>query len=182
MTVWRIPTDLRAEAHSTSAAGENSIDLAAGWVTTPYLKAGDVVSSDRTSCLPKVVNYSLSSPRWPTRCTQAADTTLTEVTAAFQAAARTYRCSQRWTEPDPDREPKYRTDDSTAAGARSIPWHPGGCLWPAHNDVRGPGTVHRCGPSADGSLLTCSDTPAGGRCRDRISRRHRQTSRSCSAI
>jgi len=50
----QIPTDVRAEAHSTSAAGENYIDLLPLRDQPPYLEAGDVIFSDRTNSLPKV--------------------------------------------------------------------------------------------------------------------------------
>jgi phospholipid/cholesterol/gamma-HCH transport system substrate-binding protein len=81
----RIPADLRAEAHSTSAAGENYIDLLPLHDRPPYLKAGDVISSDRTSSLPKVGELltqltSLATSLPPKQL----DTTLTEVTAALQ--------------------------------------------------------------------------------------------------
>jgi phospholipid/cholesterol/gamma-HCH transport system substrate-binding protein len=81
----RIPADLRAEAHSTSAAGENYIDLLPLHDRPPYLKAGDVIASDRTSSLPKVGELltqltSLATSLPPKQL----DTTLTEVTAALQ--------------------------------------------------------------------------------------------------
>jgi phospholipid/cholesterol/gamma-HCH transport system substrate-binding protein len=81
----RIPADLRAEAHSTSAAGENYIDLLPLHDRPPYLKAGESISSDRTSSLPKVGELltqltSLATSLPPKQL----DTTLTEVTAALQ--------------------------------------------------------------------------------------------------
>ena len=88
----QIPTDLRAEAHSTSAAGENYIDLLPLRDQPPYLEAGDVISSDRTNSLPKVGELltqltSLAKSLPPKQL----DTTLTEVTAAFQGGGPNLR-------------------------------------------------------------------------------------------
>ncbi|MDT7621990.1 MAG: phospholipid/cholesterol/gamma-HCH transport system substrate-binding protein [Pseudonocardiales bacterium] len=88
----RIPADLRAEAHSSSAVGENYIDLLPLRDQPPYLKAGDVISSDRTSSMPKVGELltqltSLAKSLPPKQL----DTTLTEVTAAFNGGGPNVR-------------------------------------------------------------------------------------------
>ncbi|MFD2473568.1 MCE family protein [Amycolatopsis silviterrae] len=88
----RIPADLTAEAHSTSAAGENYVDLLPRRDGEPWLQAGSVLGTDRTKNLPSAGTMldSLSSlanslPRDKIR------TVMREVTTAFNGSAADLR-------------------------------------------------------------------------------------------
>lgn len=84
----RLPADLDAEAHSTSAAGEQFIELLPRGKGPPFLRPGDVVTADRTTNLPPthdlLDNLHALAASVPT---EQLDTMLTEVTAAFQRGA-----------------------------------------------------------------------------------------------
>lgn len=81
----RLPADIDAEAHSTSAAGEQFIELLPRRDGEPYLRPGDVIAADRATALPSthelldnLHDLAASVPA------EQLDTMLTEVTAAFQ--------------------------------------------------------------------------------------------------
>lgn len=84
----RIPTDVAVEAHSTSAAGENYVDLVPRRNGGPWLESGAVLGTDRTSNLPMaadlldgVTALANSLPR------DKVTIMLREVTAAFNGSA-----------------------------------------------------------------------------------------------